>query len=137
MKRLIHHVFKALRWLFLAAITYVLVNSSLDLYNNFAYDKAIMRDTPYGYTPLLEDPYDYHRSNGDVRSGQFVYVEDWQSADNGRVSFARVKSGLSSGYVNTDFLVETNINIMPIISVLLLSFIFVITFKRLYNKFNH
>jgi hypothetical protein len=115
----------------------VLANSAIDIYNNFAYDKAILRDTPYGYAPLLENPNDYHSGNANIKSGEFVYVEDWLSAYNGRVEFAKVKSKLSSGYINREMLVQTNINIMPIVSFLLLSFMFFVTLKKLYNKYSH
>jgi hypothetical protein len=137
MRRALIIFFEALSVLLLAAIMYVLVNSSLDVYNNFAYDKAILRDTPYGYAPLLENPYDYNSGLKNVKSGEFVYVEDWLSAYNGRVVFAKVKSKLNSGYINRDMLVETNINIIPIISVLLLGFMFMYTLKKLYNKYSH
>lgn len=123
--------------LLLAGLTYVLINSSLDIYNNFAYDKAILRDTPYGYTPLLENPYDYSSGLKNVKSGEFVYVEDWLSAYNGKIVFSKVKSKLNSGYINREMLVETNINIIPIISVVILGFIFMITIKKLYNKYSH
>lgn len=122
--------------MFLSFLTYALVNSSLDIYNNFAYDKAILKYTPYGYMPLLKNPYDYHSEVANIKGGDFVYVEDWTSAYNGRVVFAKVKSKLNSGYMNQDMLVETNINIMPIISVLMLSFMFVYTFKKFYNKYS-
>lgn len=128
---------KALGLLLLVFAVYSLINSSLDIYNNFAYDKAILRETPYGYAPLLNNPYDYHSGDVNVKSGDFVYVEDWLSAYNGRVAFAKVKSKLNSGYINREMLVETNINVMPIVSVLLLSFIFIVTLKKLYNKYSH
>jgi hypothetical protein len=110
------------------------VNSSLDIYNNFAYDKAILRESPYGYSPLLEDPKNFGSTLVNIKSGEFVYVEEWLSAYNGRVVFAKVKSKLNSGYVNKDMLVQANINVKPIISVLLLGFMFGIVAKKLYNK---
>ena len=132
MKRLVRYVFKALGIFLLLVFTYSLALSALDIYNDFAYDKAVMKHTPYGYTPLLEDPQDYGSWLGHVKSGDFVYVEDWTSAENGRVVFAKVKSKLSTGYVNQDMLVETNINVMPVISVLLLGLISVYWFRKLY-----
>jgi hypothetical protein len=137
LRKVLSVIFKSFASLLLLLFTYVLVNSSLDIYNNFAYDKAILRDTPYGYAPLLQDPNDYHSGDVTVKSGEFVYVEDWLSAYNGRVEFAKVKSRLNTGYLNREMLVETNINIMPIISVLLLSCIFAVTLKKLYNKYSH
>lgn len=114
-----------------------MVNSSLDIYNNFAYDKAVLRYTPYGYVPLLDNPNDYHSSNADVKGGDFVYVENWESADNGSVVFAKVRSKLSSGYVNNRMLVETNINVMPIVSVLMLTLILVFTVRKVYLKIHN
>jgi hypothetical protein len=120
--------------IFILFSVYVLVNSSLDIYNNFAYDKAILRESPYGYSPLLEDPKNFGSTLVNIKSGEFVYVEEWLSAYNGRVVFAKVKSKLNSGYVNKDMLVQANINVKPIISVLLLGFMFGIVAKKLYNK---
>ncbi|MCI0450355.1 MAG: hypothetical protein L0Y79_11340 [Chlorobi bacterium] len=135
MRKLTKISFKALSLLFIFFAVYVLVNSSLDIYNNFAFDKAILRESPYGYSPLLENPKDYGSSLVNLKSGDFVYVEEWLSAYNGRIVFAKVKSKLNSGYVNRDMLVEANINVKPIISVLLLGFMFGILAKKLYNKF--
>ncbi len=115
-------------------VVYVLLISSFDIYNNFAYDKAIIRDTPYGYTPLLSDPKNYSSSNENIKGGDFVYVQDWLSAYNGKVFFAKVKSKFNEGYINRELLVETNINVKPIISVLLLSLILFYYSKKLYNK---
>lgn len=137
MKRVTLLVLKALFFIVLIAVIYQMVNSSLDIYNNFAYDKAVLRYTPYGYVSLLNDPYDYHSSNADVKGGDFVYVENWESADNGSVVFAKVRSKLSSGYVNNRMLVETNINVMPIISVLLLTLILVFTIRKVYLKIHN
>ncbi len=134
MKRVTLLILKALFFIVLFAMIYQMVNSSLDIYNNFAYDKAVLRYTPYGYVPLLDNPNDYHSSNVDVKGGDFVYVENWESADNGRVVFAKVRSKLSTGYVNNRMLVETNINVMPIISVLMLSLILVFTVRKVYLK---
>ena len=120
--------------IFIFFAVYVLVNSALDIYNNFAYDKAILRESPYGYSPLLEDPKNYGSTLVNIKSGDFVYVEEWLSAYNGRIVFAKVKSKLNSGYVNKDMLVQANINVKPIISVLLLSFMFALMVKKLYNK---
>lgn len=134
MKRVTLLILKALFFVVLFAVIYQMVNSSLDIYNNFAYDKAVLRYTPYGYVPLLDDPNDYHSSNADVKGGDFVYVENWESADNGSVVFAKVRSKLSSGYVNNRMLVETNINVMPIISVLMLSLILVFAIRKVYLR---
>jgi len=120
----------------LAITAYILINSALDIYNNFAYDKAIMKDTPYGWTPLLENPADWGSANSMILSGEFVYVVDWLSAYNNRVAFAKVKSKLREGYINKDLLVETNLNIKPIISILLLSVMFVYSLKKLYFKYS-
>jgi hypothetical protein len=137
MKRASLLILKALFFVVLFAVIYQMVNSSLDIYNNFAYDKAVLRYTPYGYVPLLDDPNNYHSSNADVKGGDFVYVENWESADNGSVVFAKVRSKLSSGYVNNRMLVETNINVMPIISVLMLSLILVFTVRKVYLKIHN
>ena len=120
--------------LFLMLMTYVLINSALDIYNNFAYDKAILKDSPYGYVPLLQDPKNFGSGNGDILSGQFVYVVDWLSAYDNRIAFAKVKSKLKEGYINRELLTETNVNVKPIISVMLLSLMLVYTIKKLFNK---
>jgi hypothetical protein len=137
MRKLFRILFKAFLGLILFIITVILINSALDIYNNFAYDKAILKDTPYGWTPLLRDPQNYGSGEGMVLSGQFVYVEDWLSAYNRktRISFAKVKSKLKEGYVNKDLLVETNINVKPIISALLLMGAFVYSLRKLFLKF--
>jgi hypothetical protein len=129
--------FKILLGLLMFIISVILVNSAMDFYNNFAYDKAILKDTPYGWTPLLRDPQNYGSGEGMVLSGEFVYVEDWLSAYNQqtKIAFAKVKSKLREGYVNRDLLVETNINVKPIISVLLLLGVFSYSIKRLFIKF--
>ncbi|HWA07732.1 MAG TPA: hypothetical protein VG961_14370 [Ignavibacteria bacterium] len=137
MKRVTLLVLKALFFTVLFAFVYQMVNSSLDIYNNFAYDKAVLRYTPYGYVPLLDNPNDYHSSNADVKGGDFVYVENWESADNGSVVFAKVRSKLSYGYVNRRMLVEANINVMPIISVLILSLMLIFTVRKVYLKFHN
>lgn len=137
MKRVTLLVLKALFLIVLFSVVYQMVNSSLDIYNNFAYDKAVLRYTPYGYVPLLDNPYDYHSSNADVKGGDFVYVEDWESADNGSIVFAKVRSKLSYGYVNKRMLVEANINVMPIISVLILSLLLVFTVRKVYLKIHN
>ena len=118
------------------ALIYVLSNSALDIYNNFAYDKAILKDSPYGYTPMLIDPKDYSSVNGEIRSGEYVYVVDWLSAYNSRVVFARVKSKLSEGYVNKDLLVQANMNVSPVISLLLLMMIFIFSVRKVYRKYS-
>ncbi len=137
MKRVTLLALKALFFVMLFAVIYQMVNSSLDIYNNFAYDKAVLRYTPYGYVPLLDNPNDYHSSNADVKGGDFVYVENWESADNGSVVFAKVRSKLSSGYVNRRMLVEANINVMPIFSVVMLSLILVFTIRKVYLKIHN
>ncbi len=137
MKRVTLLVLKALFFTVLFAFVYQMVNSSLDIYNNFAYDKAVLRYTPYGYVPLLDNPNDYHSSNADVKGGDFVYVENWESADNGSVVFAKVRSKLSYGYVNRRMLVEANINVMPIISVLILSLMLIFTVRKVYLKIHN
>lgn len=58
MKRVTLLALKALFFVMLFAVIYQMVNSSLDIYNNFAYDKAVLRYTPYGYVPLLDNPND-------------------------------------------------------------------------------
>lgn len=121
--------------LFIGVVSfYVLLNSSFDLYNNFAYDKAILRENPYGYTPLLKDVYNYHSAAKNIKSGDFVYVEDWISAYNGRVVFAKVRSKFDWGYINKDLLVETNINVLPVFSSLTLFVCFIILFRLLIRK---
>ena len=137
MKRASLLILKALFFVILFSLIYQMVNSSLDIYNDFAYDKAVLRYTPYGYVPLLDNPNDYHSSNADVKGGDFVYVENWESADNGSVVFAKVRSKLSSGYVNNRMLVETNINVMPIFSVLMLTLILVFTVRKVYLKIHN
>jgi hypothetical protein len=136
MKRALRIFSKALGYILLGIFTYALVNSSLDIYNNFVYDKAVLRYTPYGYVPLLEDPNNYRVSSAEVKGGDFVYVENWESADNGKVVFARVKSKLHTGYVNRRMLVEANLNVMPVVSVLMLGFMFFYAAKKLYKKLN-
>jgi hypothetical protein len=136
LKRGVRIFSKALGFIFLGIFTYALINSSLDIYNNFVYDKAVLRYTPYGYVPLLQDPNNYTVSTAEVKGGDFVYVENWESADNGKIVFARVKSKLHTGYVNRRMLVEANLNVMPVISVLLLSVMFFYTAKKLYKKLN-
>jgi hypothetical protein len=137
MKRVPLLILKALFFLMLFAVTYQMVNSSLDIYNNFVYDKAVLRLTPYGYVPLLQDPFDYKSADAEVKGGDFVYVENWESADNGRVVFAKVKSKFSTGYVNNRLLVEANINVMPIVSVLFLGFMMFLTIKKIYFKLHN
>jgi hypothetical protein len=137
MRKFLRILLKSFLGLILFIIIAVLINSALDIYNNFAYDKAILKDTPYGWTPLLQDPQNYASGEGMVLSGQFVYVEDWLSAYNQktRISFAKVKSKLKEGYVNKDLLVETNINVKPIVSVLLLLGAFAYSMRKLFLKF--
>mgnify|MGYP003417389944 CR=1 FL=1 len=137
MKRVPLLILKALFFLMLFAVTYQMVNSSLDIYNNFVYDKAVLRLTPYGYVPLLQDPFDYKSADAEVKGGDFVYVENWESADNGRVVFAKVKSKFHTGYVNNRLLVEANINVMPIVSVIMLGFIMILVIRKIYFKLHN
>ncbi|MBZ0203124.1 MAG: hypothetical protein K8I03_08935 [Ignavibacteria bacterium] len=135
MRRVISVFFKALGFIVLFFVTFALVNSAMDIYNNFAYDRAILRNSPYGYIPLLNDPNDYHNASAKVKGGDFVYVENWESADNGQVVFAKVRSKFNTGYVNKRLLVEANINVMPIFSVMLLSLMLLFILKRIYKKY--
>ena len=116
----------------LALVIYVLLNSALDIYNNFAYDKAIVRESPYGFIPMLDNPANYTIANDQIKSGDFVYVEDWISGNNGRVIFAKVKSKLNEGYINRELLTQTNINVKPIISVLLLILILFLFIRKIF-----
>ena len=136
MKKIPAVITKALGIILLGIVTYALVNSSLDIYNNFAYDKAILRNSPYGYVPMLEAPDNYYKWKTNIKGGEFVYVENWESARNGRIVFAKVKSKLNTGYINNKMLVEANINVMPVFSVLALGVMFVITFRKIYNIIN-
>ena len=118
----------------------ILVNSALDIYNTFAYDRAILKDSPYGYTPLLEDPANFSSSEGRILSGEFVYVKDWLSAYHNNIAFAKVRSKLKEGYINKELLVETNINIKPIVSAIILLGMLIYTIRKIYGtiklKFN-
>ena len=134
MRRIISVISKALGLMFLFLIAQALVNSSLDIYNNFAYDKAILRSTPYGYVPLLQDPNNYQSAEAKVKGGDFVYVENWESANNGKIVFAKVRSKLNSGYVNNKMLVEANLNVMPVFSVLMLGLMLFYSFRKIYHK---
>jgi hypothetical protein len=116
-------------------ILFLLVRSSLDIYNTFAYDKAIVKESPYGYVPLLQNPADWQSGNEEVFSGQFVYVEDWVNAYNNRITFAKVKKRLNGGYINKDLLVEAKLDIKPVISVVLLTIILSFITVRLFRKF--
>ena len=139
MRKLFRISFKTLMMLFLFIVSVVLMNSALDVYNNFAYDKAILKDSPYGWTPLLADPQDYSSGDGMVLSGEYVYVEDWLSAYNNktRIAFAKVRSKLKEGYINKELLVETNMNLKPIISALLLLIVFIYSARKLYLKISY
>lgn len=134
MKRAISVITKALGLIFLFLIAQALVNSSLDIYNNFAYDKAVLKNTPYGYVPLLQDPNNYQSADAKVKGGDFVYVENWESASNGKIVFAKVRSKFNSGYVNNKMLVETNVNVMPILSVMMLGLLLFYSFRKIYHK---
>ena len=120
----------------MAVLSPRLFESSANIYNVFTFDNAYIRPTPYGYIPLLENPSDYKSRIADMRGGGFVYVEDWTRAVNGSTVFAKVRSGLISGYINQDFLVRTKFNIYPLISLLLLSALFGYITFRLYKFFN-
>jgi hypothetical protein len=126
-------LFKALLVLIIFCTLVILVNSALDIYNTFAYDKAIIKDSPYGYTPLLRDPNNFMSSQGRMLSGEFVYVEDWLSAYHNHVAFAKVKSKLKEGYINKDLLVETHLNIKPMISVIVLLLMLIYSLKRFFH----
>lgn len=138
MRKIFRISFKTIMTLLMFAVSVVLMNSALDVYNNFAYDKAILKDSPYGWTPLLADPQDYSSGDGMVLAGEFVYVEDWISAynKNTRIAFAKVKSKLKEGYINKELLVETNLNLKPIISSFLLLIVFFYSARKLYLKLN-
>ena len=125
---------KALLFIFVILFISVLLNNSFDIYNDFAYDKAIIRESPYGYTPMLKNVHDYSSSTKNLKSGDFVYVEDWLSAHNGRIAFAKVRSKFEWGYVNNKLLVETNINVVPIISGLMLISILILILKNFYRR---
>jgi len=119
-RRITSYFFIGVKVILLSALTWVLVNSALDIYNNFAYEKAIVKDSPYGGTPLLKNAKDYKSSGGFIKSGDYVYVEDWLSDVNGDIEFARVRSQFKEGYINKELLVKTNINLKPIFAVLIL-----------------
>ena len=121
---------------FLLLCVTVLVNSALDIYNNFAYDKAIIKDSPYGSAPLLANPKDYGSANSLIKSGDFVYVVDWLSAYENNIAFAKVKSKLKEGYINNKLLIETNINVKPLISLFFLMLILLYFSRKIYLKIN-
>lgn len=127
-------VLKALVVTAAAMLLIILLNSSFDIYNDFAYDKAIVKESPYGYTPMLMDVYNYGSISKNIRGGDYVYVEDWLSAHNGKVAFAKVRSKFSWGYINRDLLVETNINILPILSSVFLFCFMMLTLRNLIRK---
>lgn len=136
MKNQLENIAKVFTVVFLLLCIAVLINSALDIYNNFAYDKAIIRESPYGSTPLLQNPKDYHSANGLIKSGDFVYVVDWLSAYENNTAFAKVKSKLKEGYINNRLLIETNLNIKPVVSVILLTLLLFYLTKKIYFKFN-
>jgi hypothetical protein len=121
--------------LFMLLCIAVLVNSTLDVYNNFAYDKAVVRDSPYGSTPLLTNPGDFKSADGQMKNGDYVYVVDWLSAYENKIPFAKVKSKLKEGFINNRLLVETNLNIKPVISVLLLVSLMIYFTRKIFKKF--
>jgi len=128
MARVSRYIFKALLVIFTVSFCIVLLNSAFDIYNDFAYDKAIVKESPYGYMPILKDVNIYTSGSRYIKSGDYVYVEDWLSAHNGRIVFAKVRSKFDWGYINKDMLVETNINVIPVFSTLMLlgiTFLFV------------
>jgi len=127
-------LYKALFLIFAFIFIAILVNSSFDIYNDFAYDRAILRETPYGYTPMLQDVKNYNSGLKNIRSGEFVYVEDWISAHDGRIAFAKVRSKFDWGYVNRDLLVKTNINVIPLFSLLLLLCFVYLLLKNIFRK---
>lgn len=137
MKRLLKYVFKALGVLLLVLLVYFCVLSSLDIYNDLAYDRAILKQTPYGYTPLLDDAGNYGSWLGKIKPGQYVYVEDWTSQKNGRVIFSKVKTRFQTGYINRDMLVKANINPMPVISIVLLALMFVFATRKIYKYYSN
>ncbi len=136
MRKYISIFFKFTELILTVLLAFILIRSALDIYNNFAYDKAIIRDSPFGYTPLLNDPKNFSNYDRQVFSGEYVYVVDWLSAYNGRVIFAKVKSRLLEGYINKDLLVRTNINLKPIVSVLLLLCMFSFLSLKAFRKFS-
>jgi hypothetical protein len=129
------YVFKALLAIAAAAACIILLNSSFDIYNDFAYDKAIVKDSPYGHTPLLLNVNNYSSTSRFVKSGDYVYVEDWLAAHNGKIAFSRVRSKFDWGYINREMLVEANINVLPVISSLILLLITFFSVKNLIKKF--
>ena len=134
MRNLPENITKIFMLVFLSLCLVVLVNSALDIYNNFAYDKAVIRESPYGSTPMLINPKDYHSADGLIKSGDYVYVVDWLSAYENKVAFAKVKSKLKEGYINNVLLVETNLNVKPVISLFLLVLFTIYFIRKIYIK---
>jgi len=134
MTRGYRYFFKALFVAFTVSLFIVLLNSAFDIYNDFAYDRAILRENPYGYTPMLKNVNDYSSGSRFIKGGDYVYVEDWLSAHNGRIAFAKVRSKFDWGYINKDLLVETNINVLPVFSSLILIFMTVMILRSLIKK---
>ncbi len=137
LRKFISAAAKGVGFIALAGVVAILIYSAMDIYNNFAFERAIIKDSPYGMTPLLHDPKDYGSADGFINSGDFVYVEDWISAINGRIVFAKVRSKFKEGYVNKELLVPTNLNLKPLISMLLLMAIFAVATRKLYYKFSN
>jgi hypothetical protein len=129
-------ILKALVSIAASMLIVIFLNSAFDLYNDFAFDKAIVKESPFGYIPLLKDVYNYGSSTKNIRGGDYVYVEDWLSAHNGRVAFAKVRSKFDWGYINRDLLVEANINVLPIFSSLALFCFLGFVFRTLIRKIN-
>lgn len=131
-------LFKMSTGLIAMMLIFILYRSALDIYNTFAYDKAIVKDSPYGSVPMLEDPKVWNNYTTSIHSGDFVYVEDWLCAYNNNISFAKVKSKLNSGYMNQDLLIPVALNIKPVISVFILSILlFIVTFKIIRKFINY
>jgi len=128
--------FKALFSVFMVSLLIVLLNSAFDIYNDFVYDRAILKDNPYGYTPLLKNVNDYSGTSRMIKGGEYVYVEEWLSAHDGRVAFAKVRSKFDWGYINREMLVETNINVIPVISTLVLIMLTFLFVRNLVKKNN-
>lgn len=119
----------------LVTISVILISNSLDLYNIFVYENVYLKPTPYGYVPILENPSDYSSVVINVKGGSFLYVEDWTRAVNGKVVFAKIRTGLNEGFINQEMLVRTSINPYPIISFLMFSFIFSFSLFRVFKYF--
>lgn len=125
-------IFSCFFYCFLIFSFPVLTNSLLDFYNNIAYGKAIIRETPFGSVPLLKSPADFQSSETLVKSGDFVYIVDKISAYEQNIVFSKVKSKLKEGYVNSEMLVETEVNVKPFLSAILTIIILLFFSKKIY-----